>query len=67
MSSLLVFYRVYRLEMQLVMWGFRTSIVNYCLFLSGSPPPPLPPSGCQSTEYTDSVWLGGGGGFELCW
>jgi hypothetical protein len=24
-------------------------------------PPPPPPSMCQSTVYTNSVWLGGGG------
>ncbi len=42
-------------------WIFRPSFVNCCpsnLF-SGSTSP-LPPFLCQSTVYTDSVWLGGG-------
>ncbi len=34
--------------------------------LSGSPPPPLPHSQCQSTVYTDSVLLGGGEGVLSC-
>jgi hypothetical protein len=47
-------------------WYFRPSFVNYCPsnFLSGSPPPP--PSLCQSTIYTDRVWLGGDGGVLRC-
>ncbi len=28
---------------------------------------PPPPSLCQSTVYTGSVWLGGDGVVELCW
>jgi hypothetical protein len=50
-------------------WYFLHSFVNYCPshLLSGSTPPPLPPSQSQSTVYTDSVRLGGGGGVELCW
>ncbi len=28
---------------------------------------PFPPSLCQSTVYTDNVWLGVGGGVESCW
>jgi hypothetical protein len=28
-------------------------------------PIPLPPSLCQSTVYTDSVWLGGGEGLRV--
>ncbi len=46
---------------------FRPNFVNCCTsnILSGSTlPPPRPPSLCQSTEYTDSAWQGGGGG---CW
>ncbi len=50
-------------------WYFRPSFVNCCPsssnLLSGSTLPP--PSLCQSTVYTDSVWLGGGGGVESCW
>jgi hypothetical protein len=66
MSSLLVFKRFYRLESQSC-WYFRPSCVNYCPsnLLSGSPPQPLPPSQSQSTVYTDSVLLGGGGGGVL--
>jgi hypothetical protein len=62
MSSLLVFNIVYRLKILSVI-PFRPSFVNYCPsnLLSGSPPPPLPPSKSQSTVYTDSVWLGGDG------
>ncbi len=48
-------------------WYFRLSFVNCCLsnLLCGSNlPPPSPPSLCQSTVYTSSVRLGGGGG---CW
>jgi hypothetical protein len=68
MSSLLVFHKVYRLEIQSVLLVFSThSFVNYCpsTLLSGSPPPPLPPSQSKSTA---SVWLGAlGGGVELLW
>ncbi len=42
-------------------WYFRPSFVSYCPsnLLSGSPP-------SQSTEYTDSVWLGEGWGVLSC-
>jgi hypothetical protein len=42
------------------------SLVHCCPsnLLSGAPPPPPGPSLCQSTVYTDSVLLAGGGG---CW
>ncbi len=45
-------------------WYFRPSFVNCCPtnLLSGST---LPLSLCQSTLYTDSVWVGGGGGVLL--
>jgi hypothetical protein len=52
MSSLLVFNRVYRLEIQSVMLIFSTQL---CL------PRPYPTSQSQKQLYTDSVWLGGGG------
>jgi hypothetical protein len=44
-------------------WYFRPSFVNYCPsgVLSDSPLPTPPPSLCQSTVYTESEWLGGGG------
>ncbi len=47
---------------------FRLSFVNYCPsnLLSGSSPPPLPPSQSQGTVYTDSVWLAGGAGVLSC-
>ncbi len=64
MSSLLVFNRVYRLEIQSVMLVFSTSLVNCC---PSTFSPSLPPS--ESTEFTDNAWLwgrGGGGGVELC-
>jgi hypothetical protein len=47
-----VFNRIYRLEIQPVLLVFSThGFVNYCFYnlLSGSPPPPLPPSHCQRT------------------
>ena len=48
-------------------WYFRHSFVNNCPsnLLSGSPPP-LPPSQSQSSVFTDSVWLGRGGGVLSC-
>jgi hypothetical protein len=51
-------------------WYFRPSFENCCPsnLLSGSTLPPLPPSLvclCQSTVYTDIVWLGGGGGCRV--
>jgi hypothetical protein len=56
-----VFIRVYthRLEIQSVMLVFSAHFVNYLLPSLWFIPPP---SRCQSTVYTDSVWLGGGGG-----
>ncbi len=35
--------------------------------LFGSRPHPTLPSQSQRTVYTDSVWLEGAGGVELCW
>jgi hypothetical protein len=65
MSSFLVFDRVYRLEngdavshfgiFDPALW---TAPLTFSLI---PPPPPFPPSQSQSTVYTDSVWLGGGG------
>ncbi len=45
MSSLLVFNRVCRLEIQSIMLVFSTQLVNFCPsnLLSASPPQPLPP------------------------
>jgi hypothetical protein len=53
MASLLVFKRVYRLEIQSVMLVFRHSFVNYCPsnLLSSSPTLPLPPSHSQRTVH----------------
>ncbi len=44
-------------------WYFRPSFENCCpsILLSGSTLLPFHPSLCQSTVYTDSVWLGGDG------
>ncbi len=61
MSSLLVFNRVYRLEIQSIMLVFTTPLVNYCrsnLNLTGSPnrpPPPLPFVNKYSSMYLYSV------------
>jgi hypothetical protein len=58
MSPLLVFHRVYKLEVQLVMLVFSTSFVNYfaplTFSLASSPPPPFP---CVNkyTEYMYAV------------
>jgi hypothetical protein len=59
MLSLLVFNRVYRLEVQPVMWFFRPSFVNYCNsnLLSGSPNP-LPK--VKSQCVAGRGWGGGG-------
>ncbi len=65
MSSLLVFNRVYRLEIQSVMLVFSTPLVNCCpsTFSLTSPTPPQ----SKCSEYTDCVWLWGrGGGLEMC-
>jgi hypothetical protein len=60
MSSLLVFNRVCRLEIQSV------SFVSYCPYnlLSGSPPPPLPLFQKSKYNYIQTVfcWVGVGGG-----
>jgi hypothetical protein len=61
MSSLLLFNIVYRLERLSVMLVFRPSFVIYCSSHLASPP-----SQSQSTVYTESVWLGGGGGLLSC-
>jgi hypothetical protein len=60
MSSLLVFDRVYRLEIQSVMLVFSTPLVYCCpsTFYLTFPPPP---SQSKRTVYTDSVWLWGVG------
>jgi hypothetical protein len=62
MSSLLVFNRVYRLEIQSVMLVISTQLCELLPpnLLSGSTPPP--PSQSEYTVCTDSVWLRGGGG-----
>jgi hypothetical protein len=64
MSSLLVFNRVYRLEMQSVTLAFSTSFVNYCPsnLLSGYQSPPLPLLPCvkKYTVYTYTGCEGGG-------
>jgi hypothetical protein len=66
MSSLLVFNRVYRLEILSVMLVFSTQL---CELLPLLPSlwftfPPLPLS--QSQYFSDSVRLGGGGGGCSC-
>jgi hypothetical protein len=73
MSSLLVLNRVNRLEIQSVMFVFSTQVcgfVNYCItpltFSLVHLPHPSTPSQSQSTVYRNIVWLGGGGGVELC-
>ncbi len=62
MSSLLVFNRVYRQEIQSVMLVFSTLLVNRCpSTFSLTSPTPSPPFQSKRTVYTDSVWLWGGG------
>jgi hypothetical protein len=67
MSSLLVFNRVYRLEIQSVMLVFSTPLMNWADLSLTSP---FPPFQSKRTVDTDSVWLWGvgvgGGGVELC-
>jgi hypothetical protein len=60
MSSLLVFYRVYRLEVQSVMLVFSTPLVNCCPSTFSLIPPPLPPF--SKLTYSVRLWGGGGGG-----
>ena len=63
MSSLLVFNRVYRLEIQSVMLVFSTTLVNCCPSnLLSELPQPSPTSQSKRTVYTGSVW----GDVELC-
>ncbi len=61
------FIRVYRLERQSVMLVFSTRLCKLLPLQAFSlvhlPPPP---SLCQSTLYTDSVWLGRGLGVLSC-
>jgi hypothetical protein len=66
MSSLPVFNRVYRLEIQSVMLVFSTGFVNFCRYicLSGSPPPPLPSP--HLPKVKDSMCLGEGGEVLSC-
>ncbi len=68
MSSLLVFNRVYRLEIQSVMLVFSTQLCEllYCSssILSGSSPP-IPKVKVQYIQTVCS-WHGVGG-VELCW
>jgi hypothetical protein len=62
MSSLLVFNRVYRLEIQSVMFVFSTGFVNYCasnLFSWLAPPPPPLPWVNKHAIYTYTVCKGG--------
>jgi hypothetical protein len=68
MSSLLVFNRVYRMEIQSVMLVFSTPLVNCCPYnFSLTYPTPSPSSQRKRTVYSDSVCLWGGvGGVELC-
>jgi hypothetical protein len=65
MSSLLVFNRVYRPEIQSVMLAFLTELWELLpqypslWFTSPTTPPPVPQLK-YSIRYTCSVWLGGG-------
>jgi hypothetical protein len=65
MSPLLVFNRVYRIEIQSVMLVFSTPLVNYRLskLLTGSPPTPPPfPVWISTGVCIYTVCNGGGGG-----
>jgi hypothetical protein len=66
MSTLLVINRVYRLEIQSVMLVFSTQLCELLpllpsLWFTFPTPPPFPKS-----VFSDSVWLGGGGGGCSC-
>jgi hypothetical protein len=63
MSSLLVFYRGYKLEIQSVMLVFLTPLVNCCPSNVPSPPT-LPKVNVQDIQTV--CGCGGGGGVELC-
>jgi hypothetical protein len=71
MSSLLVFYRVYRtgdtVSHVRIFDPALSTIAPLTFSLFRLPPSPLPR--CLKSKYTDSVWLGrgGGGDAELCW
>jgi hypothetical protein len=59
MSSLLVYTGVHRLEIQSVMLVFSTQL---CKLLPHKPSLLFTFTSKYCTLYTDSVWLGGGGG-----
>jgi hypothetical protein len=71
MSSLLVFNRVYRMEIQSAMLVFPTPLVNYSAPLTFSLVhlPPLPPSLCKyiSTEVCIHTVCNGGGVDRVVW
>jgi hypothetical protein len=72
MSSLLVFNRVYRLELQSVMLVFSTQLckrlpLNPSLWFTSPNPAPLLLVKVQVYLYKQcSVWLGAGGGMLSC-
>ncbi len=65
MSSLLVFNRILRLDIQSIMLVFSTPLVKYCPcnLLSGSPPPP---PRVNKSIYVFIQYVTGGGGIGLC-
>ncbi len=66
MSSLLMFNRVYRLEIQSVMLVFSTPLLNCCpstYSLTSPTPPPLPK---VNVQYIQTVCGCGGGGVLSC-
>jgi hypothetical protein len=69
MSSLLVFKRVYRLEIQSVMLVFSTSFVNYypynLLNFSLISSPPLPCVNKYSIMYVNKYTMRKGGGVTM--
>jgi hypothetical protein len=60
MSSLLVFNRIYRLEIASHVGIFDPSCELLPLYLLSDLPDPSPPSQSKRSEYTDSVELWGG-------